>query len=460
MWQNRRRIRSLLTWNNQLKIISLTRSGVLVSALLVSSAVLPGDYDPESMNVSAASLLPPETLQGVHYSIANDVLVSGYMNFYTVDSDYGQFTAVGNRNLKKLLHEISAIAELKKMTSADAGTTAVVGVVTDTGKSLGTLVTNPVGTVQNIGDGVSRFFKRTAKTSKDVGQQISQNDTGAGSEADTGAEPGETAGDQQPGLSTSVANAFLGISKAHRELAAKLTVDPYSDNPVLQEELNRVAQISGTVGRITKIFMPIPSIVSTASSVSKMVWGLSPTDLLIQNQETLEALGYEEQLIEQFFANRYFSPTEQTMLVAAVQSLDRVKGREILLQNASKTASAIEGEFMVWSAIFAESYHEHISPVKEFVTSATGFVPIAITESGNGVVFAPLDRLLWTEGVEKALTEMAMLMDQHGADKQHALWVDGEFSPLALRNLTSNDWVPTSRAFEKLKEQSGEISKE
>lgn len=412
---------------------------------------LAGDYDPETMTVKAASLLPAEMLKGKHYSIADDVLVSGYMNYYTVNSDYGEFTAVGDRNLKILLHEIDAIAELKGMTSAGVGTDAVVGAVTDTGKSVGALVTNPVGTVQNMGAGVSRFFKRTAKTTKDVGQQVSQKDSDEDQDEDSGEDADEKDGEEQPGVTTTVANAFLGVGKAHRKIAQELSVDPYSDNPVLQAELDRVAQISGTVGRLSKILMPIPSVVSAASSVSKMVWSLSPTDLLIQNQETLKKLGYDKKLIEKFFSNKVYSPTEQTILVVSIKALDKVKGREMLLQNASKVVSKIEVYYMVWLASFAQSYHENVSPIAKFVPSANGFVPIAITKSGAGMVFAPLDHLLWTEDVEAALTDMARLMDEHGGGREHALWVEGEFSPLALERLSASSWVETSKAFDKLK---------
>lgn len=434
-----------------MKIISSSRSGLLVYALLISMTALAGDYDPETMTVKAASLLPAEMLKGKHYSIADDVLVSGYMNYYTVNSDYGEFTAVGDRNLKILLHEIDAIAELKGMTSAGVGTDAVVGVVTDTGKSVGALVTNPVGTVQNMGAGVSRFFKRTAKTTKDVGQQVSQKDSDEDQDEDSGEDADEKDGEEQPGVTTTVANAFLGVGKAHRKIAQELSVDPYSGNPVLQAELDRVAQISGTVGRLSKILMPIPSVVSAASSVSKMVWSLSPTDLLIQNQETLKKLGYDKKLIEKFFSNKVYSPTEQTILVVSIKALDKVKGREMLLQNASKVVSKIEVYYMVWLASFAQSYHENVSPIAEFVPSANGFVPIAITKSGAGMVFAPLDHLLWTEDVEAALTDMARLMDEHGGGREHALWVEGEFSPLALERLSASSWVETSKAFDKLK---------
>jgi hypothetical protein len=113
-------------------------------------------------------------------------------------------------------------------------------------------------------------------------------------------------------------------------------------------------------------------------------------------------------------------------------------------------ASKVEGAFMVWSVIFAESYHEHVSPIREFVARPDGLVPVAITESGNGMIFAPMDQLLWTEGVETAVVDIAGLMDEHGGGKEHAVWIDGEFSPLALKNLESKGWVAIPKAFEKL----------
>ena len=94
-------------------------------------------------------------------------------------------------------------------------------------------------------------------------------------------------------MTSQLTSSYLGIGKAQRKIASELKVDPYSDNPVLQAELARVAQVSGTVGKVTNILIPIPSVVGTASSVSNMVWNLSPTDLLIQNQETSEGAGLQ-----------------------------------------------------------------------------------------------------------------------------------------------------------------------
>ncbi len=428
-----------------MNVINSIRSGLLIGTIIASSAIFAADYDPDTMTVSAASLLPAESLKGTHYSIADDVLVSGFMNHYTVNSDFGQFIAIGNRKLKKRLHEIDAIAELKNMNSAGVGTDAAVGAVTDTGKSLTALATHPVDSVHNLGGGVSRFFKRTTKSVTDTGNQVSDtmSDTVSGEnyEGDD-ASMSDTAAD--------LTSSYLGINKAQRKIAGDLEVDPYSDNQVLQAELASVAKVSGSVGKITNILIPIPSVVGIAANVSDIVWTLSPTDLLIQNQETLEALGYSKELIQQFFSNKVYSPTEQTAFVAAVKSLDGVKGREVLLESAVIVVSKIEGEFTVRSALFAHLFHEQVDPFTELLKSPIGSVPVAITRSGNGLMFAPLDMLSWTEDVESTITEVAQLMDEHGGSNKHLLWVEGDVSDLALASLKSAGWVESSGAFDKL----------
>lgn len=431
-----------------MNILHLTRTGFVIAVLSVSHAASSADYEPDTLTVPASSLLAANILQGEHYKIADDVLISGYMNHYTVDSDFGPFTAVGNRNLKKLLHEIMAIAELKKMTSMSVGADAAVDSLADTGKSLSALASDPEGSLDNLGAGVSRLFKRTKKTVKDVSAQASEAEAGAAAGKEESGESKEQNGESD--MTSQLASSYLGIGKAQREIASELKVDPYSDNPVLQAELARVAKISGTVGKVTKILIPIPSVVGTAASVSNLVWNLSPTDLMIQNQETLKALGYGEELIQQFFFNTFYSPTEQTAFVAALKSLDTAKGREILLQNAVKVETAIEGEFMVRSVLFAQLYHEQVEPVTEITASSTALVPVVITKSGDGIVFAPLDQLFWTEEVEEVVTELARLMDEHGGSDKHWLWVEGDISELAFTRLKSDGWVEKSEAFDKL----------
>lgn len=423
---------------------------IVATAILAANAVHAIDFEPLTMTIPASSILESNLLKGELYTIADTVTVDGYMHHYTVDSDFGQFTAVGDRALKKLLHEIEAIAELQKMTSAGIGTDAAIGAVTDTGKSLVNLATSPVDSVKGMSAGVSRFFKRTSRKAKTVGSEVTETAKEAVSD-DNKAESEKTSEEgDEPGLTTQLASSFMGVGKAHRELARELKVDPYSDNAILQAELNRVAQVSGSVGKITNILIPIPSVVGIAANVSDMVWSLSPMDLLIQNEEKLKVLGYTDELIKAFFSNKLFSPTEQTAFVAALESLDKAQGRVVLLNIANSVESQIEGEFVVRSALFAQLYHENVEPVTELMSVPNGLVPVAITESGEGLIMAPLDHLLWTEEIALAAGRLSKLIDDHGADDEHLIWIQGRVSDMALAQLSATGWVGSTEGFQKL----------
>ncbi len=419
---------------------------IATTAILAAGAFQPTGFEPATMTIPASSLLEEDMLKGDRYTIAETVTVEGYMHHYAVESEFGQFTAVGDRALTKLLHEIDAIAELMEVKSGSAGKDAVVGAVVETGQSLANLAIHPVKSVKGISAGVARFFKRTSRKAKKVGSKVSERvrrDDNKGAK-----ESGEEA--DEPGLTTQLTYSYLGISRAQRKLARELNVDPYSDNEVLQAELSRVARIAGPVRKITRILMPIPSFVGISANVSELVWRLSTTDLLIMNEEKLESLGYEDEEIKAFFENRVFSPTEQTALVAALESLDKVKGREVLLSIAISAESQTEGEFVVRLALVTQVYHKNIEPVTELAAIPDGLVPVAITERGNGLIITPLDHLLWTREIASATEKLGKLIGDQNSTGKNLMWVEGRVSDRALTRLGANDWVTSGEDFQDL----------
>src|SRR5262249_14935656 len=60
--------------------------------------------------LSASKLLPPELLSGPHHRVQEQVRNDGYLNIYTIDSKFGQFTAVSTAILRKRVQEINALA--------------------------------------------------------------------------------------------------------------------------------------------------------------------------------------------------------------------------------------------------------------------------------------------------------------------------------------------------------------
>lgn len=430
----------------------MTRMMILVTALiLVTGAAPAAEFESATLTVPASSILQSGELSGKYHAITEPVTIDGYMNHFTVDSDFGQFSVTGDLALKALLHEIDAIAELKGITAGEAGTDAAVAAVADTGKSVVNLVNNPTETAVGMSAGVSRFFKRTARKAKDVTEEASETVSESTSDKDQDDDPdsaGEEGEDADQG--TKVAYSYLGVGKAQRELARDLDVDPYSENAVLQAELNRVAKISGSVGKLTKILIPIPAAVGMAANVNNLVWSLSPTDLLIQNEEKLEALGYRKKLIHAFFDNKVFTPTRQTALVEALGTLDKVKGREVLLDIAISAQTRTEGQFVVRSILFAQLFHQGVEPITEFMSVPDMVVPAAITASGDGLIIAPVDQFLWTQEIATALHRLSGVIEDHGASDDHLMWVEGRVSDLAMARLNALGWEMSRESFDAL----------
>jgi hypothetical protein len=353
--------------------------------------------------------------------------------------------------LKKLLHELDAIAELRKRSATDAGTDAVAGVVTDTGDSLIRIAADPAGTAQGIGGGVSRFFKRTKRSAENLADTAS--DTVKDDEKDKEQADEESDIDEAE-VAQQVAESYLGVGEAQRELARELGVDPYSRNEVLQDELHRVAQISGTVGKVTKMLLPMPAMVSAAQNVSNLVWSLSPTDLLIQNEETMQGLGYRKKEIKTFFSNRAFTPTQQTAFVAALESLDEVNGRELFLDMAGEAQTCTEGEFVIQSILFYQLYHENHQPLEALARTPDGVLPLAIT-ANDALLFAPLDYMTWTEEIATGTARVNSLLVELGITAGKQLWVEGRISPVAETHLNEAGWADSTGGFKKLKAMIG-----
>ena len=425
-------------------IISTSMTALLVAGVyggLVGAA----DYDAATLTQSVSDLLTAELISGDVYTIDDTVTVQGYMNHYTVQSDFGQFTAVGDRALRKLIGEIIAIAQLKAMDSLSVGTDAAIGAVADTATSVVALATDPIGTVNNLSAGVSRFFKRTSMTASVVSEKATEKVTDAVSGDAAGGE--EESGDE-PSVTTQLASSYLGIGKAQREIAQELQVDPYSDNQVLQAELQRVAQVSGTVGKLTNILIPIPSVIGTAATVSDMVWNLSATDLLIQNQEKLTALGFDPGLIERFFESKMYSPSAQTVMVASIEALDQASNREIFLETSLMAETRIEGNYFLRAAEFYARYDKKIGKITNVVAASR--VPVVITESGDGLIFAALDHLLWTEEVAQAVDKIEKTMNANTISGENMIWIEGVVSELATAKLADAGWCYESEGLKKV----------
>jgi hypothetical protein len=134
---------------------------VLMSfTMLVLAASVPasgGEYEKFS-DRKVSDILPADKVAGEHYKIRETVQSSGYMDHFTVDSDYGVFEVTGDAALRKLLREIAAMEALNKIKSTTAFGKALAASAKKPIQFVGNLVTEPVDTVSSIPTGVGRLF--------------------------------------------------------------------------------------------------------------------------------------------------------------------------------------------------------------------------------------------------------------------------------------------------------------
>src|SRR5262249_29439732 len=123
------------------------------------------------------------------------------------------------------------------------------------------------------------------------------------------------------------AKAVLGVGVAKRKFAEMFGVDPYSTNEPMQERLGELAWAS-TAGNISvgAAFGAIGGPASGALRATKFAGGVggliydkSPDQLKEINRGKLARMGMSSDLIAAFLNHPKYSPTRETVIVAAIE---------------------------------------------------------------------------------------------------------------------------------------------
>jgi hypothetical protein len=110
----------------------------------------------------AAEVLPPAMVVTPNYQVQDPVVADGYMDRFTVVSPFGTFEVTGHGALRKLLHEIGAIATWREMKTSKAFGDAVVNTAKGPLRFAENLITHPVDTVTSIPKDAYKFMEEAA----------------------------------------------------------------------------------------------------------------------------------------------------------------------------------------------------------------------------------------------------------------------------------------------------------
>ena len=163
-----------------------------------------------------------------------------------------------------------------------------------------------------------------------------------------------------------------------------------------------MAKIDAAGGLATKVVVPIPTVVSTTSSVGGLVWGQDPEAVRKANEAGLKALGVTEKVAGAFLKNKAFTLTDQTRFVDALTAV-KAEGLGDYVDAASHAESPRVALFFVESAEMLKLLHGQ-APVEKVLTDSRALIGLS---GGRAVALLPLDYVAWTERVAEVSTEMA-----------------------------------------------------
>ncbi len=379
--------------------------------------------------LQASEILRPEYLQGAYHRVRETVPTYSGANRYTIDSDFGTFPAEGNVLLMQRVAEIGAIRKLRDISETEEYKRAFIKAAKSPVELARHLAKDPVGTVSSVPKGLWKFVNRAGQGIKEATNRRERSPYEEG-----------------------VGRDLVGVSKAKRELAAKLGVNPYSTNEALQTELNRVAWTSVAGGATIQAFTLALSggaaiaatSINVADTTTNVLRDTAPLDLRLANEKRLKAIGISDEATTAFLANPAFSPFHQTYFVTALEQLGGVEGRTTLLEAAANHAEEeLDAIFFTRTAQLLAALHKGDTPLARI--STLNGLPVAIAKDRRIVVALEWDYAVWTEATARfcdALRDFATSAKPNPNTRDlpvYLLALTGDVSPRLAAELTGRN---------------------
>jgi len=363
--------------------------------------------------VSASEIIPPELLSGPHHKVREKVTIIGPQYFFMIDSDFGEFQAQGQPRLRRLVREINAIAAMKKVTSTksfkDAFKESALGPV----DALKDLVIHPVDTVSGIPKGLWTFVKASKGTFT----------TGRSRYEDT------------------YIQALVTVSKYKRRYAAELKIDVYTSNPEVQKELNRLGWAAAIANWTpSAILLPVSgpgkalySAFGWTDTLNDIITEKAPDVLRDRNSKKLKAMGVSAKQRDRFLSHKYYSPRNHTVIAEYLESIKDAEGKALLIEQAVEADSEIDAFTYQQIVEILAGYNRSVSPIMEF-TIHKG-IPVGYAKNGSLVMGFPVDIGRWAPFSEYLFEDFGKSPIKSGSIKKRELWIFGELTPRARREL-------------------------
>ncbi len=394
------------------------------------AALKPLDLESEKFEtppvLKASVYLPKGLYKSPFHITEEDIPTAGFTNKYKIKSKFGLYKPRGNFMLSRRVNEIHAISRLKKMEDTEAFAEGVENAAKAPFSLAKDFINDPVDTVIGVPKGIWNFVENLGEMTK-----------GGRSKHEEG-----------------VAKELIGFASTKRKLAHALHVDVYTDNKVLQKELNSVAWAAYSGGFVISAGMLAgPTFLTVTKNIdrlNKMLRDNSPEDLRRINRERLMRMNMEPEVAENLLDHPQYSPRHETFLTGSLAEMHGVDGRAAFVEQAAKIKSVNSALIFQKMAELMYEYHSKVVEIERIVIIRR--FPLGVTRDGN--LFMPFvcDYEVWSEQLAKLAND---LVDQYpeiaGTINGIEMWTTGKLSEKAKEKLSYMGFDTYENAFGRMK---------
>jgi hypothetical protein len=385
--------------------------------------------------LAGSELAPAGLLKGPLHTVAEPVTLEGFFGRFVIESKFGEFSVAGVNMLAVRVNELQAIEALQEVQKSQAFQDSLARAASAPVQLVQSAVADPRGTVENVGQGLGNVLGRVGFLARSGAQSVADASADRNAVAVPSTLPPAPAGETMP-------SAFngdpFGYNKARRDWARQLNIDPYTSNPVLRPLLDNAsaASFAGSFAissAISAVSMGANLVVGFDTDVRDAVWNQPAVDLARQNESQLLGMGVSGRTTRDFLRNRWFTPSLQTALVAALSGMGNVSGVESVIQVASRVQGEAHVRFLVESIRMLTRFNENEGPLVKLRMS--NMVPVGVREDGTLVIAVAIDYAWW----DKAAAEFAQRKELKG--KRRMLLVAGIASDRAKQEFGKAGWM-------------------
>ena len=363
--------------------------------------------------VPTKMFIPADLMSGPLHSVGDFAENDGMNNTYFLYSGNDAWAVTTGIALRTRIREIYAIAKLREMSKTDEFARAMANAGKQKVESVVGIVTNPLGTIQNIPLGASRFFGRIGESLK---------------------------GGSTQGEGNALQNV-IGISKAKIALAVKLGVSPYSYNQELQTQLTQNARAMALGGLVVSaataaVGGPAGDVLTGLNvnqTLQQTLVNSTPDDLRIINRKKLFALNVTRENADAILMHPWYSPWTETIMIDALSTIG--VDPTAFLADACNALTEEDAIFFERLAQVLARYDTTKAQLRSIRVESHAVCAL----DANGTLVFPLscDYAIWSEHAAGRVAEFAALTQGQEDIKALAVWVDGKVSDRATQELKS-----------------------